>query len=239
MIEIKVNSTIKIGGKRIKGSLLITPHKTQEIKDLEIDYPKFLKVERRTDRMWNEFLDIEMKDKVEAEITISYSLYRRPIGDISGEDFLSESRYIKFKDIPNLEGENLTKVKNALMIIKGKMKYDKEKAKVKSASSSLRLGYGVCVNFSHAFIAIMRKNGIPARIVVGIPPGIYDAAHAWVQVKLDKHWIDVDPTAGIVTRFLPYAPWGIGEDESEVKSKIIGINPHISEKHITEIINKQ
>lgn len=68
---------------------------------------------------------------------------------------------------------------------------------------------GVCQDFSHLMIAILRSLGIPARYVSGYlntlpPPGkekVFgaDASHAWVAAwSPEGGWIDLDPTNGIV-----------------------------------------
>ena len=68
---------------------------------------------------------------------------------------------------------------------------------------------GVCQDFSHLMLAVLRSLGIPARYVSGYlntlpPPGkekVFgaDASHAWVQAWAPGYgWIDLDPTNGIV-----------------------------------------
>jgi transglutaminase-like putative cysteine protease len=68
---------------------------------------------------------------------------------------------------------------------------------------------GVCQDFSHFMLAVLRSLGVPARYVSGYlntlpPPGKdkvwgADASHAWVQAYAPGHgWIDLDPTNGIV-----------------------------------------
>ena len=69
----------------------------------------------------------------------------------------------------------------------------------------LDLRAGVCQDFAHLGIAILRSLGIPARYVSGYietlaPPGKEklegsDASHAWISVLApDGTWVDVDPT---------------------------------------------
>ena len=68
-----------------------------------------------------------------------------------------------------------------------------------------RLKRGVCQDFAHLQIAMLRSLGIPARYVSGylrtIPPEGQprlvgaDASHAWLSVYCGSgHWTDVDPT---------------------------------------------
>ncbi|MFO1002587.1 MAG: transglutaminase family protein [Planctomycetaceae bacterium] len=68
-----------------------------------------------------------------------------------------------------------------------------------------RLKRGVCQDFAHLQIAMLRSLGIPARYVSGylrtVPPEGQprlvgaDASHAWLSVYCGSgHWADVDPT---------------------------------------------
>lgn len=67
---------------------------------------------------------------------------------------------------------------------------------------------GVCQDYTHLMLAVLRSLGIPARYVSGYlntlpPPGKEkiqgaDASHAWVGVYHPQFgWIDLDPTNGI------------------------------------------
>lgn len=69
---------------------------------------------------------------------------------------------------------------------------------------------GVCQDFAHLMIALIRSMGLPARYVSGYletlpPPGTArlvgaDASHAWVSVFCgdDMGWVDLDPTNGLM-----------------------------------------
>jgi transglutaminase-like putative cysteine protease len=76
---------------------------------------------------------------------------------------------------------------------------------VTSASSPiddvLEMGKGVCQDFAHLMIAILRSFRIPARYVSGYlhRPGKESQSHAWVEVWLgDAGWFGVDPTNDVV-----------------------------------------
>lgn len=69
----------------------------------------------------------------------------------------------------------------------------------------LRLRAGVCQDFTHLAVGVLRSVGLPARYVSGYletspPPGKAklegsDASHAWASVMLpDGSWLDFDPT---------------------------------------------
>lgn len=72
-----------------------------------------------------------------------------------------------------------------------------------------RLRRGVCQDYAHLMVAVLRSLGIPARYVSGYlntlpPPGKEkvlgaDASHAWVSAWVPgQGWTDYDPTNGLV-----------------------------------------
>lgn len=84
----------------------------------------------------------------------------------------------------------------------------------------LRLRGGVCQDFTHLGLAVLRGLGVPARYVSGYietapPPGEEklegsDASHAWISALApDGSWVDIDPTNGQFadSRYLVTA-WG-------------------------------
>jgi transglutaminase-like putative cysteine protease len=67
------------------------------------------------------------------------------------------------------------------------------------ASVVLARASGDCSEFSLLFVALARASRIPAREVVGLAATEIDGAsafgfHAWAEVELDGHWVQVDPT---------------------------------------------
>ena len=61
----------------------------------------------------------------------------------------------------------------------------------------LEKGKGVCQDFTHLMIALLRAHGVPARYVSGYihRPGKESQSHAWCEVWLpDLGWLGVDPT---------------------------------------------
>jgi transglutaminase-like putative cysteine protease len=80
-----------------------------------------------------------------------------------------------------------------------------------SITDSLHLGAGVCQDFAHLLLGVLRKRGIPARYVSGyLVPQNKDnpaakleeviggqASHAWAEAYIpDSDWIPLDPTLG-------------------------------------------
>lgn len=61
----------------------------------------------------------------------------------------------------------------------------------------LSAGKGVCQDFAHLMLAVLRSFGVPARYVSGYihRPGKESQSHAWVDVWLgDAGWFGIDPT---------------------------------------------
>lgn len=62
-----------------------------------------------------------------------------------------------------------------------------------TAEEALLKGAGVCQDYSHILIALLRKAGFFARYVVGMMVGEGET-HAWVEVYSDGCWHGIDPT---------------------------------------------
>lgn len=64
-----------------------------------------------------------------------------------------------------------------------------------TAEEALSGGRGVCQDYAHIMLALLRSRGIPCRYVVGMTTGEGES-HAWVEVLSEGLWYGVDPTAG-------------------------------------------
>ncbi len=62
-----------------------------------------------------------------------------------------------------------------------------------NAEEAFRLKTGVCQDYSHIMISLLRLAGIPARYVVGMMMG-EGYSHAWVEVCIAGVWMGFDPT---------------------------------------------
>lgn len=61
------------------------------------------------------------------------------------------------------------------------------------AASAFAQGRGVCQDYAHILIALLRREGVPARYANGLIIG-EGATHAWVEVHDGVSWHGVDPT---------------------------------------------
>lgn len=101
--------------------------------------------------------------------------------------------------------KNLTPFANAKLLSEFIYKNFEYKKGVTSVETKvddiLKLKAGVCQDFAHLLILMLRINGIPARYVSGyICPKNHDlrgegATHAWVEAYIPQYgWIGLDPT---------------------------------------------
>ena len=96
-------------------------------------------------------------------------------------------------------GENLGAiVRRVSTHIKGHFEYAQDVTHASSPIDDvLRQGKGVCQDFAHLMIAVLRSFGVPARYVSGYihRPGQESQSHAWVEAWLSEvGWFAVDPT---------------------------------------------
>lgn len=82
-----------------------------------------------------------------------------------------------------------------------------------SAEEAWQLGTGVCQDFAHIFIVLLRLAGIPARYVCGLLVG-EGASHAWVEIFYRGKWIGLDPTNNCLVSDR-HIKFGNGRDASE------------------------
>jgi transglutaminase-like putative cysteine protease len=114
------------------------------------------------------------------------------------------------------DGTLLGFVQAASSLIHRKFEYVKGATHVHSSvEDSLRLGAGVCQDFAHLFLGVIRMRGVPGRYVSGylVPtpddegkPSVEEviggqASHAWAEAYLPNgdptgRWIALDPTLG-------------------------------------------
>ena len=62
-----------------------------------------------------------------------------------------------------------------------------------TAENAFTLGKGVCQDYTHIMLSILRSEGIPARYVVGMMLG-EGSSHAWVEALCRGYWYGFDPT---------------------------------------------
>ncbi|MGN1209235.1 MAG: transglutaminase domain-containing protein, partial [Duodenibacillus sp.] len=62
-----------------------------------------------------------------------------------------------------------------------------------TAEAALAKGEGVCQDYAHVLIALLRLAGVPALYVAGLARGT-GVTHAWVRACIEGRWTEFDPT---------------------------------------------
>jgi transglutaminase-like putative cysteine protease len=118
----------------------------------------------------------------------------------------------------------LAAVHDAVEAVRGHLSYDAESTGVRTtAVEAWTARSGVCQDFAHITLALLRTAGIPARYVSGYLHPVVDAevgttvvgqSHAWVEAWVGG-WVPVDPTNGspVAERHVRVA---IGRDYADV-----------------------
>lgn len=65
-----------------------------------------------------------------------------------------------------------------------------------TAAEAFAMKQGVCQDYAHIMLSMLRSRGICSRYVVGMLPG-EGLSHAWVEVKSDGRWYGFDPTNNV------------------------------------------
>lgn len=79
-----------------------------------------------------------------------------------------------------------------------------------TAAEAFALRHGVCQDYAHIMVALLRHLGIAARYVLGLAVG-EGCTHAWVQAHLDGRWHGFDPTRDTYVDET-YLPLAVGRD---------------------------
>lgn len=82
-----------------------------------------------------------------------------------------------------------------------------------TAEEAWELGKGVCQDYAHIYITLLRMAGISARYVCGLIIG-EGASHAWTEALCDDTWIAFDPTNDCLV-LENYIKLGHGRDASD------------------------
>lgn len=128
-------------------------------------------------------------DEIFALIYLNQTHLTAPTGKL-----LQFARDWKSSNQGDLEGSiwMLTQEINKLMA------FDGVATEVKTTGSeSFEYGSGVCQDYSHIMIAVLRESGIPARYISGYlhtSDSNHLASHAWVEAYIDGFWKGFDPT---------------------------------------------
>jgi transglutaminase-like putative cysteine protease len=155
---------------------------------------------------------------------------QRELSPLDRFDYLTPSHYApegeEFRELAAsclVAGDPLQTALALMEKIHGALKYTRGATDVKTkADEALRLGCGVCQDYSHVMIAACRAVELPVRYVSGYlhsPRATEDgnaASHAWVDVFVPgPGWIALDPTHNRQQQ-ANYVRVGVGRDYNDV-----------------------
>lgn len=102
------------------------------------------------------------------------------------------------------EADRLSMLHDLLSELHGRIRFDVGRTDSgTTAADAFHLGHGVCQDFSHIFISVARRLGVPARYVGGYLVQLngkvsQDAGHAWAEAYVDDlGWVGFDPANGV------------------------------------------
>ncbi|BFI76975.1 transglutaminase domain-containing protein [Sulfurisphaera ohwakuensis] len=144
-------------------------------------------------------------------------------------EFLLPTKLVDPEPFTNIAKELTKGLKTLGEVTETIVKFVRDRLKYKAGATNVnttayeafQIGYGVCQDYTHITLALLRALGIPARYVMGVVNDNPRATHAWVEVLTpDGTYIDVDPTRGKYYN-LGYIKFAIGRDFSDV-SPVVG-----------------
>ena len=119
--------------------------------------------------------------------------------------------------LTRLVNEKKTAYEKALLIMGAlyeKIAYESGSTDVETtAEEAFAAGRGVCQDYAHILISLLRIFHIPARYVCGLVVG-EGKSHAWVEAACDGSFIGLDPTSNRVINE-EYIKLGVGRDASD------------------------
>ena len=107
-----------------------------------------------------------------------------------------------------------------------------------TAEQAAEAGTGVCQDYAHVMIALLRMSGIPARYVTGMMSG-EGQTHAWVEANCLGYWYGIDPTNNALADS-SYIKFSHGRDYQDCMiSRGIFTNPFARQSTDVNVIVRQ
>ena len=134
-------------------------------------------------------------DHTSGERTGYHPIYRYASALTGADDGIKD-----FYETAPLRGEaGLDWVLSCMDRLYGVFQYEAGSTNVNTgAAEAFRQRKGVCQDYSHIMLAVLRLARIPARYAAGLLAGEGET-HAWTEVYLDGQWIGLDPTHNRLT----------------------------------------
>lgn len=82
--------------------------------------------------------------------------------------------------------------------VAGDMTYERDVTDIRTtAEEALSKGRGVCQDYAHIMLALLRMERVPCRYAVGLMRG-EGVSHAWVEALCKGYWYGFDPTNNLL-----------------------------------------
>ena len=96
-----------------------------------------------------------------------------------------------------------------------------------TAEEAVARGHGVCQDYAHAAIGLLRSLGIPARYVSGLLATQVGETHAWIEFFHPDHgWVATDPTrARVLADPRELLTFAVGRDYNDARPSIGSFEP--------------
>jgi len=100
-----------------------------------------------------------------------------------------------FNELKELEPDDaLQRVQYFTHAVHSRLRYERGvTASTTTAQEAFDLGAGVCQDYAHILLALLRRNGVPCRYVAGLASD-YGETHAWVEAWIEDRYYGIDPT---------------------------------------------
>lgn len=102
------------------------------------------------------------------------------------------------------------------------------------AEAAFARGQGVCQDYAHSMLCLLRMEGIPARYVTGMMLG-EGASHAWVEALCNGYWYGFDPTNNLLVDDA-YIRVGFGRDSADcsiIRGTFYGLASQVQRECVT------
>lgn len=93
---------------------------------------------------------------------------------------------------------------------------------------------GVCQDYAHVMLSLLRMEGIPARYVTGMLLG-EGASHAWVEAQCRGYWYGFDPTNDLLVDD-SYIRVSCGRDSADcaiIRGTFLGLAAQVQREQVT------
>ena len=107
-----------------------------------------------------------------------------------------------------------------------------------TAEEALSEGMGVCQDYAHIMIALLRLLGIPARYAAGMMEGEGES-HGWAEVNCRGYWYGFDPANNLLVNDR-YIKISHGRDAGDCRiCRGVFRNPTVQEQSVRVFVSPQ